>query len=196
MEIEFFYEFASTYSYPAAMTVESMAREHGVTLRFRPFLLGPVFAALGMKDSPFNLFPVKGAYMWRDLERICADLGLAFKRPSIFPQRSLLAARVAHLAADEGWAGPFSRLVYEANFAEDRDIGDEQVIRELITRAGQPADETFARATAEERKPLLRAQTERAIKLGIFGAPSFVVGSELFWGHDRMHQAFAWASRG
>jgi 2-hydroxychromene-2-carboxylate isomerase len=194
MEIEFFYEFASTYSYPAAMTVEALAKETGVAVRHRPFLLGPVFAAQGSSDSPFNVYPAKGRYMWRDLERVCAELGLAWKRPSVFPRRSVLAARVALLAADEGWAGPFSRLVYQANFVDDRDIDSEAVIRELLARAGQPADK-LALATSEARRPLLRAQTERAMSLGIFGAPSFVVNGELFWGQDRMRQAFAWASR-
>jgi 2-hydroxychromene-2-carboxylate isomerase len=194
MEIEFFYEFASTYSYPAAMTIEALAAETGVTVHYRPFLLGPVFAAQGSSDSPFNAYPAKGRYMWRDLERVCAELGLAWQRPSVFPRRSVLAARVALLAAEEGWAGPFSRLVYEANFVDDRDIDSEPVIAELLERAGQPRDK-LALATSEARKPLLRAQTERAMALGIFGAPSFVVGGELFWGQDRMRQAFAWARR-
>ncbi len=194
MEIEFFYEFASTYSYPAALTIEALAAENGLTVRYRPFLLGPAFAAQGWNDSPFNLYPAKGRYMWRDLERICEELGLAWKRPSVFPRRSVLAARVARLAADEGWAAPFTRLVYEANFVDDRDIDSEQVIGELIERAGQPRDK-LALATSAAQKSLLRAQTDRAMQLGIFGAPSFVVGGELFWGHDRMEQAFGWARR-
>ena len=92
---EFWYEFASSYSYPAAMRVEALAAERGVALAWRPFLLGPLFAAQGWRDSPFNLYPAKGRYMWRDLERICGALGLPLTRPDPFPQNSLLAARVA-----------------------------------------------------------------------------------------------------
>ena len=92
---EFWYELASTYSYPAAMRVGRLAAERGVTLAWRPFLLGPIFAAQGWRDSPFNIYPAKGRYMWRDLERICAARALPFHRPSPFPQNSLLAARVA-----------------------------------------------------------------------------------------------------
>ena len=93
--LEFWFEFASTYSYPAAMRVEAACAQAGVPLVWRSFLLGPVVAAQGMSDSPFNLYPVKGAYMWRDMERICADAGLVFHKPSDFPRGSILAARVS-----------------------------------------------------------------------------------------------------
>ena len=93
--LDFWFEFASTYSYPAAMRIAPLAREAGVTVRFRPFLLGPVFQARGWNTSPFNLYVAKGGNMWRDLERLCADLKLSFRRPEPFPQNSLLAARVA-----------------------------------------------------------------------------------------------------
>ena len=68
--VEFWFEFASTYSYPAAMRIEAVAARDDVTVVWRPFLLGPVFAAQGWKDSPFNIYPAKGRYMWRDLERV------------------------------------------------------------------------------------------------------------------------------
>src|SRR5580693_5895672 len=77
------------------MRIAPLAREAGVTVCFRPFLLGPVFQAQGWNTSPFNLYVAKGGNMWRDLERLCADLKLSFRRPEPFPQNSLLAARVA-----------------------------------------------------------------------------------------------------
>ncbi len=67
--IEFWYEFGSTYSYPAVMRIEKLAAQAGVGLRWRPFLLGPIFQTLGWNDSPFNIFAAKGRYMWRDLTR-------------------------------------------------------------------------------------------------------------------------------
>ena len=93
--LDFWFDFASTYSYPAAMRIGPLAEQAGVEVRFRPFLLGPIFKAQGWTTSPFNLYPAKGRHMWRDLERLCADLGLPFRRPDPFPQNSLLAARVA-----------------------------------------------------------------------------------------------------
>ena len=85
--IDFWYEFASTYSYPAAMRIEALARPAGVAVRWRPFLLGPLFFEQGWRDSPFNIYPVKGRYMWRDLERTCEALGLPLQRPQPFPAK-------------------------------------------------------------------------------------------------------------
>ena len=89
--LTFWFEFASTYSYPAVMRVGKMAEARGVELEWRPFLLGPLFhAQQGMKDSPFNVVPIKGSYMWRDVERTCEKYGLPFKRPGRFPQNTSL----------------------------------------------------------------------------------------------------------
>ena len=128
----FWYEFASTYSYLAAMTIEARAAAAGVPLEWRPFLLGAIFAAQGWRDSPFNLFPAKGRYMWRDLERLTAEAGLDWKRPSGFPRNSLLAARLALVGLEEGWGVAFSKSVFEANFARDRDIASPAVLEELL----------------------------------------------------------------
>ena len=105
--VDFWFEFASTYSYPAIMRVQKQADDAGVTIRYRPFLLGPIFKAQGWDTSPFNIYEVKGRYMWRDLERLCADLSIPFRRPDPFPQNSLLAARVA-VAGDGQVCGPHS----------------------------------------------------------------------------------------
>ena len=193
--MEFWFEFASTYSYPAAMRIERLAREAGVVLEWRPFLLGPIFKSQGWSDSPFNLLPVKGRYMWRDLERITAAESIPFRRPSVFPRNGLLAARVACACEEERWLPEFVRAVYRANFAEDREISDPRVIAACVSAAGADSEQALARAESDETKARLRVQTERAGALGIFGAPSFVVGGELFWGNDRLQQALAWASR-
>jgi 2-hydroxychromene-2-carboxylate isomerase len=107
--LDFWVDFASTYSYPAAMRIAPLAATAGVTIRFRPFLLGPIFKAQGWDTSPFNLYPAKGRYMWRDLERLCADLSLPFRQPEAFPQPSLLAARVALVGLAENWGEEFCR---------------------------------------------------------------------------------------
>jgi len=190
--MQFWFEFASTYSYPAAMRIDALAREAGVKVEWEPFLLGPIFQGQGWSDSPFNIYPAKGRYMWRDLERICARHRLPFRKPSIFPQHSLLAARTACVAKGEPWLPDFVRAVYRANFAEGADISKPETMAACLRGIGQDADAWLARAQAQENKTLLRTQTERADALGIFGAPSFVSGPELFWGHDRLEEALAW----
>ena len=190
--LEFWFEFASTYSYPAAMRVEDAARAAGVPLVWRPFLLAPIFGAQGWKDSPFNVYPVKGRYMWRDLERVCAKHGVPLQRPSRFPRNGLLAARVALLGAGESWGGDFVRSVYRANFAQDREISDREVVASLLEEITGDAAGVLERAEAADNKDRLRKQTEQATELGIFGAPSFVSHGELFWGNDRLEDALAW----
>jgi 2-hydroxychromene-2-carboxylate isomerase len=192
--LEFWFEFGSTYSYPAAMRVEDVARAAGVALTWRPFLLGPIFRAQGWNDSPFNLYPVKGRYMWRDLERICTRLGLPFRRPTQFPRNGLLAARVAMLGADQEWGPRFVRAVYSANFADDRDIASEEVIGAVLAELGLDARDLLERVQAPANKDALRQQTERAVGLDIFGAPSFVARGELYWGNDRLEEAVAAAA--
>jgi 2-hydroxychromene-2-carboxylate isomerase len=190
--LEFWFEFASTYSYPAAMRIEDAARAAGVPLVWRPFLLGPIFAAQGWNDSPFNVYPIKGRYMWRDLERVCARHGLPFHRPTRFPRSGLLAARVTLIGAGEPWGPEFIRGVYRANFVDDRDITAPEVVRDVLTDIGLDAEPVLAAAQTPDNKDRLQRQTEEAIARGIFGAPTFVSRGELFWGNDRLDDALAW----
>ncbi|MDO8837682.1 MAG: 2-hydroxychromene-2-carboxylate isomerase [Parvibaculum sp.] len=198
MQVEFWYEFASTYSYPAAMRVERAAAEAGVALAWRPFLLGPIFGAQGWNDSPFNIYPAKGKYMWRDMARICAAEGLTLKTPPArFPQNGLKAARLALIGQDEPWGPEFTRRVYLANFAEQKDISEEGVLAGILDALGLDAAALAARASEPVNKERLKTQTAEAIAKGVFGAPSFVVsgGDELFWGNDRLDAALQWAKR-
>jgi len=194
-EIDFFYEFASSYSYITALRIAPVAKAAGVTVRWRPFLLGPIFKAQGWDTSPFNLYPAKGRYMVRDCERQCGELGIAFRLPEPFPQNTLLAARVALVGLAEGWGEDFSRAVYRAEFAEARNIGDPAVVAEIVQALGHDGKAALARAQSDEIKGKLRAQTEEAQRLGIFGAPNFIARGELFWGNDRLEQALGFARR-
>ena len=190
--MEFWFEFGSTYSYPAAFRVEEAAGNAGVELAWRPFLLGPIFKEQGWNDSPFNIYPAKGRYMWRDLERICEELQIPLRQPSQFPRNGLLASRVACLFETERWLPEFVRRVYLANFGYDRDISKSAEIASILKALDLPAD-LLSAAESPESKAKLRAQTERAAALGIFGAPTFVSESEIFWGNDRLQTAITWA---
>ncbi|PKQ08727.1 MAG: 2-hydroxychromene-2-carboxylate isomerase [Alphaproteobacteria bacterium HGW-Alphaproteobacteria-12] len=166
-----------------------------MTLLWRPFLLGPIFGAQGWNDSPFNIYPAKGKYMWRDMARVCEADGLTLKAPVRFPQNGLKAARLALLGQDEAWGPEFSRRVYLANFAGQKDISDEAVLSEILASLGLDAAALAARSNEPANKDRLKAQTAEAIERGIFGAPSFLVGDELFWGNDRLDAALQWAKR-
>ena len=194
-KLDFWFEFASTYSYLAVSRIEQAALSAGVAIAWRPFLLGPIFKAQGWNDSPFNVYPVKGRYMWRDMERLCARYGAPFTRPSQFPRNGLTAARVTLAGGDAEWVPAFVRRAYRANFAEDRDIADPGVLNDLLRDLGVDASAVLAEAGSAAVKEQLRANTEEAQRLGIFGAPSFVARGELFWGNDRLDEALEWAQR-
>ena len=195
--LDFWFDFASTYSYPAAMRIAPLAREAGVRVRFRPFLLGPIFKAQGWTTSPFNLYPAKGGNMWRDLERLCADLRLPFRRPDPFPQNSLLAARVALAGLDNGWGEDFCRAVFHAEFADGRRIDDDAAISDVLDGLQVDPRPALAAARSDEIKARLREETDAAQRLGLFGAPSFTCADgELFWGNDRLERALRWAKDG
>ncbi len=186
--VTFWFEFASTYSYLSVMRISSAAKARGVAVAWKPFLLGPIFAAQGWTTSPFNLFPAKGCYMWRDMQRICAARGLPFRRPDPFPQNGLPAARLALAAAEHGQIETFAQAVFQAQFGTGADISAEPVLLDCLHKAGlDPA--LLDRAQSPEIKSALRARTDEAAAAGIFGAPSFTSGSELFWGDDRLEQA-------
>ena len=194
--LDFWFEFASTYSYPAAMRIAPLAAASGVNVRWRPFLLGPIFKTQGWDNSPFNLYPAKGRYMWRDLQRICEALSLPFVQPSVFPQNTVLAARVAMVGLAQDWGDDFCRAVYAAEFGEGRNIGEPGRIAAVLRLIGQDAEAVLQQAQADAIKSALRAQTEEAQRLGIFGAPSFATADgELFWGNDRLEAAIEWAGR-
>jgi 2-hydroxychromene-2-carboxylate isomerase len=192
---EFWYEFASTYSYPAALRVAALAEARGVNLAWRPFLLGPIFASQGWRDSPFNLYPAKGRYMWRDLERTCEAMGVPFKRPEPFPQPSLLAARVA-LALEGEERANFSRQVYLAEFGRGLSIADRTTLASMLTACGVDPTATLERAESDANKAALKAECAQAAEIGIVGAPSIVTpDGEVFWGNDRLEQGLDWAAR-
>ena len=194
--LEFWYEFASTYSYLSAMRIEALAEAAEVELRWRPFLLGPIFAAQGWNNSPFNIYPVKGRNMWRDLDREAARLSLPrVTRPNPFPQNSLSAARAAIYGADQDWLVPFSKAVYETEYANGASIAEPQAVGAILDRLGLDGTAILRAASSEANKGRLKVVGEEARSRGIYGAPSFLTeDGELFWGNDRLEQALAWAA--
>jgi 2-hydroxychromene-2-carboxylate isomerase len=193
--VEFWFEFGSTYSYPAVMRIEREARARGVELSWKAFLLGPIFSSQGWRDSPFNIYPAKGRYMWRDMERVCAAQGLALRRSTVFPRNGLTAARLCLAHESQTWLPAFVREVFLANFAEDREIADLTVLSDCLDKVGvSDVDAALARSATAEVKAALRRRTEQAEAAGIFGAPSFLSSGELFWGNDRLEAALEWGA--
>jgi 2-hydroxychromene-2-carboxylate isomerase len=176
------------------MRIGQAAAGLGVAIEWRPFLLGPIFKSFGWSTSPFLLQPWKNDYVWKDMERQCRKYGLAWRRPSDFPRVSLLPARVALVGADKPWMAEYCRRVMQLNFAADRDIDSPALVAEVLTQLGLEAMEIIDDALQDANKLNLRRQTELAASKGVFGAPTFFVGGEMFWGNDRLDDALACAA--
>jgi len=189
----FWFEYASTYTYLTVSRIDALAQAQGVVVDWRPFLLGAMLKDRGMVEGPFTGQPSKLRYMWRDLERRAADHGLPYRKPSVYPPNTLLTARIGTLAAMQGWCEDFTREVFRLHWTEDVTIGSDDNLRRALTALGRDAEEVMRAAQSEGNKQLLRAATDAAEALGIFGSPTFTIGEELFWGDDRLEDAIAFA---
>lgn len=191
--LECWFDFASNYSYLTVMRIEQLAAQAGVQVAWRPFLLGPIFRDFGWNTSPFVLQPEKGRHVWNDMRRRADKYGLGFQRPSVFPRNALLPMRVALLGAQEPWIGRFCQRVMQQNFVDDLDINQAQHTRRALDGLVADPERYMEAAQAEDVKARLREQTGQAQTRGIFGAPTFFVGEDMFWGDDRLEDALAFA---
>jgi 2-hydroxychromene-2-carboxylate isomerase len=191
--IEFWFDFGSNYSYLSVMRIEDAAREKGVHIIWKAFLLGPIFRDLGMANSPFVL-QKRRVHMFGVTWSGNAKFGLRWRQPSTFPRAGVLSSRVALLGAEQPWIGAFCRRVMELNFVLDQDINQADRLAPILTELGLSAGEILDQAQAEPTKKRLREQTVQARSRGVFGAPTFFVGTEMFWGNDRLDDALLFAS--
>lgn len=178
--LEFFFDYVSSYSYLANHELKSL---EGVEIRYRPFFLGGVMKATG--NRPPGTVPAKGAYLGRDLMRWAHRYGIEFRFPSAFPQNTLAALRLALVAQERGDFEQLHQGLFNGMFVEDRDLSDPAVLGEILTGSGLEAEDYLAAIEDEAIKDALKANTEEAISRGAFGAPTFFVGDEMFFGNDR-----------
>lgn len=191
-KLQFWYDFASPYSFLAAMRIDDLATASGVEVQYRPLFLWGVFKARGWERPPAT-FAARVDYMWRDVARHAARAGHPFQRPSTFPRNSVLSDRLACVALREGWVAPLTRAVFEAAFVENADIADPKVLAHVVEGLGGDGHAAVAQAQAGPAKQHLQDLTDEALSLGVFGAPSFVAEGELFWGDDRLGEALDWS---
>ena len=193
--IEFWLEYASTYAYLSVARIGRLADERGFEIDWQPFWLHPVREQLGL-PAPFPDGSPRERYMWRDLERRAQRLGLAYRKPALYPFNSVATGRIALLAAREGWCRAFTETAFRLHWTEGRPMTDPETLAVALATAGQDAGRVQALASAPEHKEAFKQQAAQAMERGIFGAPSFLVGGELFWGDDRLEDAIAFACGG
>ena len=182
--VEFFFDFGSPTSYLAWTQLPHIAVAAGAQIVWRPMLLGGVFKASG-NQSPVSI-PAKGRYMLQDLARFARryEVPLAFNPH--FPINTLQLMRGAVAYLDSEQFQPYAKAVFEALWVQQQNLGNPEVVAAVLSAAGLDAAE-FERLVGDEAvKQRLKDNTEEAIRRGVFGAPTFFVGSEMFFGQDRL----------
>lgn len=182
MKLEFWFDYSCPYAYLGSRTVEALAARAGAELSYQPFLLGGVFRAVGTPQKLFaTLSEAKARHNAADLDRWADAFDVTLRMPADHPFRTVEALRATLLA---GRDPKVIHGFYEAYWVQGRPVSDEQTMRDVLTAAGHDATAIIARLG--DAKEELVTRTSRAIELGIFGAPAYVVGDQLFWGQDRM----------
>ena len=177
-QIDFYFDLVSPYSYIASMLIDDVARRGNAKVSWKPFLLGGVFNAVGTTDPP-GLHPIKKPYLLKDLQRLSGHLKIPIKMPPDFPVRTVLAMRtLCGFIADE--IPQAANTLYKAYWVNNKDIADPDVVASLVGR------DAVEQAGMQEIKDKLFQSTEEAVQRGAFGAPTFFVKDEMFFGHDRL----------
>ncbi len=182
--VEFYFDYGSPYSYIGHLRLPEVLRRAEATAAYRPMLLGGVFQLTGNTSPAFN--KVKWSHSQRDLDRFVAKYQVPFQRNPFFPVNTLKLMRGAVVALEEGYLVPYTDAVFAGMWRDARDMGDEAVIAATLRAAGLDDARLLARITEDGVKQTLKAWTEAAVARGVFGAPTFFVGDEMFFGQDRL----------
>lgn len=184
--LEFFFDYGSPYSYLANGQLAALVERTGCALVHRPMLLGGVFKATGNRSPAMEPVEAKRRYGAVELRRFAAHYGAPFVPNPHFPINTLALMRACHATIARGVFAAFHERVFPAFWAEGRDLGDASVLTGVLEEAGLDAAGILRAAGEPAAKDALRRTTEEAVARGVFGAPSFFVGDEMFFGADRL----------
>jgi len=188
--IEFFFDCSSPWTYLAFHNIQSLAKEFGVEISWRPILVGGIFNTINpsvyaSRDKPIE---AKARYMKKDMADWARSTGLAIKmRPTVFPVNSVKAMRGCILLAPEGKLVEFARTVFEIYWGEDKDISQDAVLTEVCQRVGVDPAKFVAGTGQQAIKDQLKANTDEVMARGGFGSPTiFLDKTDMYFGNDRM----------
>jgi len=202
--VDFYFDFSSTNSYFAAFLLPEICARNDARVNWMPTHFAALFRGTGF--DVMAMTPRKARYLWRDHARYAELTGLPFKRPRRFPVKTASALRAVLAAGnatqpDDGAASreqaqrAITQAIMRAYWERDEDIGDRDVLASIASSAGFDGAELMQIADAKPARDALAALTETAIARGVFGAPTFFVGNEMFWGKDRLDFVERWLRR-
>jgi 2-hydroxychromene-2-carboxylate isomerase len=183
-QVEFFFDVGSPASYLAWKQLASIAQRHNAEIVWRPMLLGAVFQAVG-NTSPAAV-PAKGAYMLKDLKRFSAIYDVPFCFNPFFPVNTMQLMRGVTAYLGTSKFESYLSAIFNALWAEKLNMESPEVVAEVLSKVGIEATDFKVRISEPEVKARLKSSTEEAVARGVFGAPSFFVNGEMFFGQDRL----------
>ena len=185
-DLQFFFDFSSPFAYLASTQVEALAQRTGARLIYRPFLLGGLFKAIGTPDVPlFSMPEAKRRHAAADMSRWADHYGVPLRFPTRFPMNTVKPLRMV-LMLDDAQKPAFVNAMFRAYWADDKDLNDDAVLAAIATELGLDGPALVEGTKDPAVKERLKAATDEAARVGLCGAPSFVVGDLLFWGQDRL----------
>jgi 2-hydroxychromene-2-carboxylate isomerase len=196
-QIEFYFDFMSPYAYLGSVGIERVADRHGLSVIWKPMLLGiSVLKVMGLKPLPDT--PLKADYIRRDVPRLAAYLGIPFCRARQDTMVSLPSARAFTWLFDQDptLAKSFGQAVFRTQWAEGRDVSDVGALTNLVGSMGIEPTDLLAALESSAVKERLKQHVAASLNRGVFGAPTFIVGDEMFWGADRLPMIEHWIERG
>ena len=193
--INFYFSIGSTYTYLSVTRILDVEKKHQVKFNWIPFSVRSIMKE--MNNIPFPKDKKnKVDYMWRDIERRAEGYGFFAKTPVPYPLSEFdLANKLAILGLKEGWGIDYVRLTYKRWFQEGKEPATEPNISEIFTELKLDREQTISKANSEEIENEYLSNTDSARKNKVFGSPSFIVNSEIFWGDDRMEDAITWSKK-
>lgn len=178
--LEFFYDYVSPYTYLA----NSQLADLECDVIYRPVLLGAIMKSIG--NQPPALLKPRGSYLFQDVRRWADLYRLPYKMHPNFPLNTVKALRLAIVAQDAGVFEAIHQALFAAAWQQELDVSDDAVLRKIVADAGGSADDMLQKIASDEVKTRLRSNTDEAISRGVFGAPTFFVDQQMFFGNDRL----------
>ena len=194
-KIDFYFSIGSTYTYLSVTRILDMEKKHQVKFNWKPFSVRAIMKE--MNNIPFPKEKMnKVNYMWRDIERRAEGYGFFAKTPVPYPLTEFdLANKLAILGLKEGWGIDYIRLTYKRWFQEGKEPATEPNISEICKELKIDKENVISNANSEEIENQYLKNTDSARENKVFGSPSFIVNSEIFWGDDRMEDAITWSKK-
>jgi 2-hydroxychromene-2-carboxylate isomerase len=194
--IEFYFDFSSPYGYFAATRISAIAKKHGRSVVWRPFLIGAVLKVTG--GVPVPSIPLKGPYQQHDMERMSRLWQIPYGKPSRFPIGGQAPSRIIYWLQEHHPEKQEAAVLalFHAYFVEDRDISTPEIAADVVASLHLNKDELLAATQAPEMKSRLKQECDAAIEKGVFGSPFMIVDGEPFWGADRLAHVEKWLETG